>query len=51
MSPHEALMAIRELMDGVEWTPDTLDKIAQILNRTGYTVRDLNERPTHDPYP
>jgi hypothetical protein len=42
-SDHNALLAIQELLDGVEWTPDTLDNIAEILTRAGYRVRDLNE--------
>ena len=43
MSPHETLLAIQEMMDGVEWTTDTLDGIANLLNEAGYTVRDLDE--------
>lgn len=35
MSADEALLAIQELMDGVEWTPDTLAKIAEILISAG----------------
>lgn len=43
MQASDALLAIQELMDGVEWTPDTLDQIADILRDAGYRVRDLNE--------
>lgn len=43
MSPHEAMLAIQELMDGVEWTPETLERIAEILTESGYPVRDLDE--------
>jgi hypothetical protein len=37
------LLAIQKLMDGVEWTPDTLDSIAELLNDNGYPLRDLEE--------
>jgi hypothetical protein len=36
----QALLAIQESMDGVEWTPDTLERIAEILEQAGYRVRD-----------
>jgi hypothetical protein len=40
---HAALLAIQELMDGVEWNGATLDAIARILVNAGYIVRDLGE--------
>lgn len=40
MKADEALLAIQELMDGVEWSADTLDHIADILRAAGYQVRD-----------
>ena len=43
MNAADALLAIQELMDGVEWTPATLDEIANILDRAGYPVRDISE--------
>lgn len=43
MTDHDAMLAIQELMDGVEWTPDTLDAIAVILREAGYKVRDLDD--------
>jgi hypothetical protein len=43
MTDHEAMLLIQQLLDGVEWTPDTLDSIAEILLSAGYRVRDLNE--------
>jgi hypothetical protein len=43
MNDHDAMLAIQELMDGVEWSPDTLDAIAQIMVAAGYRLRDLNE--------
>lgn len=35
-----ALSAIQQLMDGQEWSPDTLDSIAEILNQAGFQVGD-----------
>ncbi len=43
MTPDEALLAIQQEMDGVEWTPDTLDRIAEIMVKAGYRIRDLND--------
>lgn len=43
MQASDALLAIQELMDGVEWTPDTLNQIAVILQKAGYRVRDLDD--------
>lgn len=40
----DALRLIQELLDDVEWTPDTLDEIAHILRAAGYRVRDLKDR-------
>jgi len=40
-SDHEAMLAIQELLDGIEWKPETLDAIAAILVRAGHTIRDL----------
>ena len=40
MSPHEAMLAIQEMMNAEEWSPDTLDGIAEVLNEAGYPVRD-----------
>jgi hypothetical protein len=34
--------AIRLQLDKVEWTPDTLNNIADILNMSGFPVRDTN---------
>lgn len=44
MKPEEALLAIQELMDGVEWTPDTLEEIKQVMVAAGYRIRDLDDR-------
>lgn len=43
MRSYEALQQIQELMDGVEWTPDTLDAIADVVKKAGYTVREVGE--------
>jgi hypothetical protein len=43
VNDNEILLAIQELMDGVEWSTDTLDGIAKLLNDNGYRVRDLDD--------
>ena len=48
LSDSHALLAIQELMDGIEWTPNTLGEIADILVRAGYRVRDLNDADRSD---
>lgn len=42
-SDHQALLDIQELMDGVNWSPDTLSAIADVLENAGYRVRDTEE--------
>ncbi len=44
MTDHEAMLAIQELMDGVEWNSDTLDAIGAIMTKAGYRLRDLDDR-------
>jgi hypothetical protein len=39
----DLLLAIQELLDGVEWTPDTLASIAQLMVNAGYRIRDLDD--------
>lgn len=53
MNDHEIVLRIQELLDGVEWTPATLDEIAQVLSDNGYTIRDLDgeKLPTSDETP
>jgi hypothetical protein len=41
-----ALAAIQAVLDGVEWTPDSLDAIATILVEAGYPVRDIIDEVT-----
>ena len=43
LTDHEAMLRIQELMDGVEWTANTLADIATVLEVAGYRVRDLQE--------
>ncbi len=43
MDESEALLAIQELMDGVEWSPTTLESIADIMRNTGYSINGLDE--------
>jgi len=48
MNDHDAMLAIQELMDGVEWNADTLKEIANVLELAGYRVRDLDDRDGDD---
>lgn len=43
MTDHEAMLAIQELMAGVEWSADTLDRIAAIMIDAGYRIRDCDD--------
>jgi len=40
--PEEALQAIHALMDGKEWSPDTLEAIAVVVRSAGLVIRDPN---------
>jgi hypothetical protein len=44
MDDHQAMLAIQQELDGVEWTPDTLGRVAAILQQAGYRIRDLDDR-------
>jgi hypothetical protein len=46
MIDHEAMLAIQQELDGVEWTADTLERIAEILHQAGYRIRDLDDSDT-----
>jgi hypothetical protein len=37
---HDAMLAIQQLLDGAEWSADTLGEIATILTEAGYPIRD-----------
>ena len=41
---HDLILEIQERLDGVEWTPGTLNEIAHLLVESGYRVRDLDDR-------
>lgn len=43
MKAEDALLAIQELLDGVEWDSRTTDKIAEIMVQAGYRIRDLDD--------
>ena len=36
----ELLDEIVDRLDGQDWTPDTLDQIANILRQAGYVIRE-----------
>jgi hypothetical protein len=39
MIDHEAMLVIQQELDGVEWTADTLERIAEIMRLAGYRIR------------
>lgn len=43
MAPEHALLEIQTELDGVEWTPDTLERVAAIMVKAGYRIRDLDD--------
>jgi hypothetical protein len=43
MDDTEAMNAIHALMDGTEWSADTLEEIADVVLATGRTITDPNE--------
>ena len=44
MNDHEAMLAIQQELDGVEWGTHTLDTIAEIMVSAGYRIRDLEDQ-------
>lgn len=42
MTDHDAMLAIQDLMDETEWSPDTLNGIADIMCQAGYQIRDTD---------
>ena len=38
----DILLAIQAILDGAEWSPDTLDDIASALHHNGYPIKDLS---------
>ena len=47
MNDHDILLTIQDLLDGVEWSTDTLSQIADLLSSNGYLIRDIdvNQEP------
>jgi hypothetical protein len=43
MNDSDLLLAIQERLDGVEWTNDTFEEIAQLMVNSGYRIRDCND--------
>ena len=44
----ECADAIHKLMDGTEWSADTLDAIAAELRAAGYVIRDPADMPEEE---
>lgn len=44
MNDHEAMLAIQQQLDGVEWSSQTTENIAAIMTQAGYRIRDLDDR-------
>lgn len=40
---HDLILAIQDLLDGLDWNSDTAGDIATLLQNAGYTVRDPND--------
>jgi hypothetical protein len=47
-TPRDALLAIHLAMDGKEWSPETLETIAEILRDEGFTIREPVEAEAED---
>lgn len=43
-SAQTALDSIFDVMDGKQWSPDTLDAIAEILTDAGYVIHPPEDR-------
>ena len=43
MDDHELLLSIQERLDGVVWSPDTLEDIAKLMVKSGYRIRDKDD--------
>lgn len=43
LSDRDALRRIQAALDGREWTPDTLDEIADAVRQTGRVVRSTDD--------
>lgn len=38
MTDRELLLAIQKVLDGNEWSPDTAEAVARLLNENGYPI-------------
>jgi hypothetical protein len=43
MSDNAIVLEIQRLLDGMEWSPDTLEAIAEVLSANGYEIRTIDE--------
>jgi hypothetical protein len=43
LTPEQALLAIQELLSGVEWSVDTLGYVAEILDNAGYEIKAVED--------
>jgi hypothetical protein len=43
VNAQDLLLAIQEQLDGVEWTPDTLEAVAALMIKGGYVIRDMHD--------
>jgi hypothetical protein len=43
MDDHDLLLAIQNRLDGIEWSSDTLEEIAQLMVNSGYRIRDSGD--------
>jgi hypothetical protein len=43
LNDHDLLLEIQTRLDGVEWSSDTLEEIAQLMVNSGYRIRDCND--------
>jgi hypothetical protein len=43
IKPVQALEAIRDILDGTEWSSDTAPLIAEVMRQAGYQIRDPSE--------
>lgn len=41
MSESEALFKIQEILSGNEWSPETIDEIAEVMEKAGYSIEDI----------
>ena len=48
MGEHDLLLAIQERLDGVEWSSQTLEEIADLMVKSGYRIRDLDDFDRED---